>query len=105
MSPVRVARAFQLPIIAATVALSLSGCMLAGGPVAFTQSRSDLDALAYGGQAWAALAEAQAAAVRGLEAMVDEMNAFTRSEIAAAADGAAGHARTMERGRGDPGVL
>jgi polysaccharide export outer membrane protein len=49
MSPVRVARAFQLPIIAATVALSLSGCMLAGGPVAFTQSRSDLDALAYGG--------------------------------------------------------
>jgi len=45
-------------------------------------------ALAYGGQAWAALAEAQAAAVRGLEAMVDEMNAFTRSEIAAAADGA-----------------
>jgi polysaccharide export outer membrane protein len=47
MSPVRVARAFQLPIIAATAALSLSGCMLAGAPVALTQ-RSDLDSLAYG---------------------------------------------------------
>ena len=33
-------------------------------------------------------AEAQAAAVRGFEAIVEEMNAFTRSEIAAAADGA-----------------
>jgi polysaccharide export outer membrane protein len=50
MSPVRVARAFQLPIIAATAALSLSGCMLAGAPVAPTQ-RSDLDSLAYGGPA------------------------------------------------------
>jgi polysaccharide biosynthesis/export protein len=49
MSPVRVARTFQLPIIAATVALSLSGCMHAGEPVAFAQPRSDLDALAYGG--------------------------------------------------------
>jgi polysaccharide biosynthesis/export protein len=49
MSPVRVARTLQLPIIAATAALSLSGCMLAGGPVASTQPRSDLDALAYGG--------------------------------------------------------
>jgi polysaccharide export outer membrane protein len=47
MSPVRVARAFQLPIIATTAALSLSGCMLAGAPVALTQ-RSDLDSLAYG---------------------------------------------------------
>jgi hypothetical protein len=46
------------------------------------------DALAYGQQAWAALAEAQAATVRGLEAAVEEMNAFTRSEMAAAADGA-----------------
>ena len=46
------------------------------------------DALAYGRQGWAALVEAQTAAVRGLEAMVNEMNAFTRSEIAAAADGA-----------------
>jgi hypothetical protein len=46
------------------------------------------DALAYGQQAWAAMAEAQAATVRGLEAMVGEMTAFTRSEMAAAADGA-----------------
>jgi polysaccharide export outer membrane protein len=50
MSPVRVARAFQLPIIAAMAALSLSGCMFAGAPVALTQ-RSDLDSLAYGGPA------------------------------------------------------
>jgi hypothetical protein len=46
------------------------------------------DALVYGREAWAALAEAQAAAVRGFEEIVDEMNAFTRSQIAAAADGA-----------------
>jgi len=46
------------------------------------------DALTYGREAWAALAEAQAAAVRGFEAIVEEVNAFTRSEIAAAADGA-----------------
>jgi len=46
------------------------------------------DTLTYGREAWAVLAEAQAAAVRGFEAIVEEMNAFTRSEFAAAADGA-----------------
>ncbi len=45
----RVARAFRLPIIAAMTALGLSGCMHASGPVATTQPRSDLDAMAYGG--------------------------------------------------------
>src|ERR1700761_343686 len=49
MSPVRVARTFQLPIIAATAALLLSGCIHAGEPVTFAQPRSDLDTLAYGG--------------------------------------------------------
>jgi polysaccharide biosynthesis/export protein len=45
---VRVARAFRLPIIAATTALALSGCMHATGPVAMAQPQSDLDSLAYG---------------------------------------------------------
>ena len=46
------------------------------------------DVFAYGQQAWAALAEAQAAAARGFEALVGEINTLTRSEIAAATDGA-----------------
>jgi polysaccharide export outer membrane protein len=48
MAPVRVARAFRLPIIAAMTALGLSGCMSTTGPVAMTQPPSDLDAMAYG---------------------------------------------------------
>jgi polysaccharide export outer membrane protein len=48
MAQVRVARAFQLPIIAAVAALLLSGCMHAGAPVAIGRPQSDLDALAYG---------------------------------------------------------
>jgi hypothetical protein len=46
------------------------------------------DVFAYGQQAWAAFAEAQAAAARGFEALVGEINTLTRSEIAAAADSA-----------------
>ena len=46
------------------------------------------DMFAYGQQSWVALAEAQAAAARGLEALVREMTTFTRSEMAAAADSA-----------------
>jgi polysaccharide export outer membrane protein len=48
MAPVRVARAFRLPIIAITAALALSGCMHATGPVAVAQPQGDLDSLAYG---------------------------------------------------------
>ena len=44
----RVPRAFRLPIIAVTAALSLSGCMHTYGPVATVQPRSDLDYMAYG---------------------------------------------------------
>jgi len=44
------------------------------------------DVFAYGRQSWAALAEAQAAAARGFEALVGEMTDFTRSEMAAAAN-------------------
>jgi polysaccharide export outer membrane protein len=49
MAPVRVARAFRLPMIAAMAALALSGCTHTSGPVATVQQpRSDLDTLAYG---------------------------------------------------------
>jgi polysaccharide export outer membrane protein len=48
MAPVRVARAFRLPIIAAMTMLALSGCMRTTSPVATAQPRSDLDAMAYG---------------------------------------------------------
>jgi hypothetical protein len=44
------------------------------------------DMFAYGQHSWAALAEAQAAAARGFEALVGEMTNFTRSEMAAAAN-------------------
>ena len=47
MATVRV-RAFRLPIIAAVVALALSGCMHTGSPVAMESPQSDLDSLAYG---------------------------------------------------------
>ena len=46
------------------------------------------DVFAYGQQAWAALAEAQAAAARGFEALVGEINTLTRSELAAATNSA-----------------
>ena len=46
------------------------------------------DVFAYGQQAWAALAEAQAAAARGFEALVGEINTLTRSEMAAATNSA-----------------
>jgi polysaccharide export outer membrane protein len=48
MALVRAARAFRLPIIAAMVALALSGCMQTAGPVAVAQPSTDLDYMAYG---------------------------------------------------------
>ena len=48
MAPVRVARAFRLPIIAAMTALALAGCMHTTSPVAQAQPQGDLDSLAYG---------------------------------------------------------
>jgi polysaccharide export outer membrane protein len=47
MAPVRVARAFRLPITAIMTALALSGCMRTTGPVAMVP-QSDLDSMAYG---------------------------------------------------------
>jgi polysaccharide export outer membrane protein len=48
MAPVRVARAFRLPITAIMTALALSGCMRTPGPVAIAQPQADLDSMAYG---------------------------------------------------------
>jgi polysaccharide export outer membrane protein len=47
MAPVRVARAFRLPIIAAMTALALSGCMRRNAPVAVAPQPT-LDGMAYG---------------------------------------------------------
>jgi polysaccharide export outer membrane protein len=47
MAPVRVARAFRLPISAILTALALSGCMRTTGPVA-VGPQDDLDSMAYG---------------------------------------------------------
>jgi len=52
MAPVRVARAFRLPIIAAMTALALAGCVHTTSPVATAQPQSDLDTMAYGGPAY-----------------------------------------------------
>ena len=46
MAPVRVVRAFRLPITAIMTALALSGCMRPSAPVA--QPQADLDSIAYG---------------------------------------------------------
>jgi polysaccharide biosynthesis/export protein len=50
MGPVRVARAFRLPIIATMTALALSGCMRGTTPVAVAPQPS-LDTVAYAGPA------------------------------------------------------
>ena len=46
MAPVRVARAFRLPIIAAMTALALSGCIRRSAPVAVAPQPT-LDTIAY----------------------------------------------------------
>jgi polysaccharide export outer membrane protein len=48
MAPVRVARAFRLPIIAAMTALALSGCIRRSAPVAVAPQPT-LDTIAYAG--------------------------------------------------------
>lgn len=47
MAPLRVVRAFRIPIIAIITALVLSGCMRTTGPVAVAP-QGDLDSMAYG---------------------------------------------------------
>src|SRR5438132_3758034 len=63
MAPVRVARAFRLPIIAAMTALALSGCMRRNVPVAVAPQPS-LDTIAYAGPAPVAVAYAGPEPVR-----------------------------------------
>src|SRR3954452_17081542 len=48
MARVPVVRAFRLPIIAATVATALSGCIQTARPVAVAQPQRDLASIAYG---------------------------------------------------------
>src|SRR5207249_11537476 len=48
MGPVRIVRGFRLSMMAAMIALALSGCMGRSGPVAAVQPRNELDAMAYG---------------------------------------------------------
>src|SRR5713226_6965245 len=62
MAPVRVARAFRLPIIAIVTALALSGCMRTTTTVAEAQPSSELDAMAYGQSDDAAAAASSRAA-------------------------------------------
>src|ERR1700735_1897250 len=52
MAPVRVARAFRLPITVAMAALALSGCMQTSSPVAMTQPQGTLDSMVYGSPAY-----------------------------------------------------
>ena len=47
MAPVRVVRAFRIPVTAIIAALALSGCMRTTGPVAVAP-QGDLDSIAYG---------------------------------------------------------
>jgi polysaccharide export outer membrane protein len=96
MAPVRVARAFRLPIIAAMTALALSGCMQTTGPVAMGPPQSDLDTMAYGqpysstpatavadsGGAISALRASFAAAPRGTYAPASAAYAATPMPVA-----------------------
>jgi polysaccharide biosynthesis/export protein len=79
MAPVRLARAFRLPIIAAMTALALSGCM--HSTVATAPPQNDLDAMAYGRP----YRSDPAAAVPSRSAMADSGGAISalRSSFAA----------------------
>jgi polysaccharide export outer membrane protein len=69
MAPVRVARAFRLPITAIMTAFALSGCMRTSGPVAVATPQGDLDSMAYGetyAPASVAVADSSGGAIGGL---------------------------------------
>jgi polysaccharide export outer membrane protein len=97
MAPVRVTRAFLLPVTAAMATLALAGCMQTGTPVAVAP-RSDLDAMAYGqpysaarptatadsGGAISALQASFASSSRGAYAPV--ANAYAAAPVAASRD-------------------
>jgi polysaccharide export outer membrane protein len=87
MAPVRVARAFRLPITAIMTALALSGCMHTGSPVAMEQPQNGLDSLAYGQPypSAAAYSSPPASADSGgaIAALRDSFAAASRSSYAA----------------------
>jgi hypothetical protein len=61
---------------------------IAAEPLPQTAERAAPDLFAYGREAWAAFAEAQAAAARGFEGLVGEIASLARSEMTAAAESA-----------------
>jgi polysaccharide export outer membrane protein len=67
MVPVRVVRAFLLPITAIMTALALSGCMHATGPVAVAP-QGDLDSIAYGPPPQAIAADSGGGAIAAMRA-------------------------------------
>jgi polysaccharide biosynthesis/export protein len=73
-------RAFQLSVIAAAVALVLSGCMHADGPVAMAQSPGDLDSFAYGTIAASQPAVADAGGGRAIGAVRNAFAAAPQSD-------------------------
>ena len=92
MAPVRVSRAFRLPIITIMTALALSGCMQTTGPVAVAQPQSDLDSMAYGqpynaAPAYAAAAPSGVADSGGGGAIAALRNSFASSRPAYYAPG------------------
>jgi hypothetical protein len=74
--------------VAAAAAATAEAARETSGAVRDTSAAATDDLLAYSRQAWAAMSEAQAAAARGFEAMLGELSAFAKTEIAAATDGA-----------------
>jgi polysaccharide export outer membrane protein len=86
MAPVRVARAFRLPIIAIMTSLALSGCMRTTSPVAAAQPQSDLDSMAYGQLYYPASCPASAGAVPSPSNAADSGGAISalRASFAAA---------------------
>jgi polysaccharide export outer membrane protein len=86
MAPVRVARAFQFPIIAIMTSLALSGCMRTTSPVAVAQPQGDLDSMAYGQLYYPASHPASAGAASSPSNVADSGGAISalRASFAAA---------------------
>jgi polysaccharide biosynthesis/export protein len=75
MAPVRFARGFCLPIIAAAAAFALAGCVHTASPVA-ASTGSELDAMAYGGPPRAPAPVVDNSGARAISAL---RNATTKS--------------------------
>ena len=82
MAPVRVTRAFLLPVTVCTAALALAGCMQTGNQVAMAP-RSDLDTLAYGQPAPGSYQVASADSGGAISALRASLAASQRTTYAA----------------------